>query len=226
MAMSGSQEANEYSSHYSYALRYQWLTRFYDPLVRWTCRETTFKNALIAQARVQPGMRVLDVGCGTGTLAVMVKKAHPAVDVTALDGSAEILDLARTKAHSAGADISFAHGFSYDMPLGVSEFDMVFTSFFFHHLKRQAKLRTLQEIHRVLKPSGTLHIADWGRQPNLFLRGAFLVVQLLDGFETTTDNIRGLLPDFMRQAGFVHVDETSHVYTALGSVSLYHAAKG
>ena len=127
-------------------------------------------------------MRVLDVGCGTGTLAVLLKRTHPLADVTALDGSEDILALARSKADSAGVNISFVHGLSYEMPFEAGEFDMVFTSFFFHHLIREDKLRTLYEIHRILKPSGTLHIADWGKQPNLILRSAFLVVQLLDGF--------------------------------------------
>ncbi len=83
----------------------------------------------------------------------------------------------------------------------------------------------MEEVHRVLKPSGELHIADWGKQPNLLLRSAFLVVQALDGFETTTDNIKGLLPDFMTRAGFENVAETRRVYTSLGSVSLYRATR-
>lgn len=226
MEKPGEQNLMEQSSHYSYALRYKWLTVFYDPVVRWTCRESTFKGALVAQANIKPGMRVLDVGCGTGTLAIMLKKIRPSADVTALDGSKGILNIARSKADRTGADVSFRQGLSFKMPFADSEFDMVFTSFFFHHLTREDKLRTLKEIRRVLKPAGKLNIADWGKQPNLFLRSAFLIVQLLDGFETTADNIEGLLPDFMTRSGFEHVVETRQVWTALGSVSLYQAVKG
>lgn len=216
----------EQSSHYSYALHYKWLTIFYDPVVRWTCRESTFKGVLIAQANIEPGMRILDVGCGTGTLAILLKKTHPLVDVVALDGSKGILEIARSKADRAGVDISFEHGLSYKLPFADRAFDMVFTSFFFHHLTRNDKLRTLKEIHRILKPTGKLHIADWGKQPNFFLRSAFMIVQLLDGCKTTTDNIEGLLPDFIKRTGFENVAETSRVYTVLGSVSIYRAIKG
>ncbi|MCX5847898.1 MAG: methyltransferase domain-containing protein [Deltaproteobacteria bacterium] len=225
MTLHRAEGVKKYSSHYSYALHYKWLTRFYDPVVRWTCRESTFKSALIAQAHIEPGMRVLDVGCGTGTLAIMLKKAQPSAVVKALDGSENILSIAKSKADSEGVNISFVHGFSYELPFAAGEFDMVFTSFFFHHLNREDKLRTLKDVHRILKPSGKLHIADWGKQPNLFLRSAFLVVQMLDGFETTTDNIKGLLPEFIAQTGFENFAETRRVYTALGSVSLYSAIK-
>jgi ubiquinone/menaquinone biosynthesis C-methylase UbiE len=225
MTVQGTNGKKEQSSHYSYALHYKWLTRFYDPVVRWTCRESTFKRALIAQARIEPGMGILDVGCGTGTLTVLLKQTHPEADVVGLDGSEGILDIARSKAASAGADVSFVQGLSYELPWDAGEFDLVFTSFFFHHLTGEDKSRTLEEVHRVLKPSGELHIADWGKQPNLLLRSAFLVVQALDGFETTTDNIKGLLPDFMTRAGFENVAETRRVYTSLGSVSLYRATR-
>ncbi len=87
MTVQGTNGKKEQSSHYSYALHYKWLTRFYDPVVRWTCRESTFKRALIAQARIEPGMGILDVGCGTGTLTVLLKQTHPEADVVGLDGS-------------------------------------------------------------------------------------------------------------------------------------------
>jgi ubiquinone/menaquinone biosynthesis C-methylase UbiE len=225
MTARGTGGDKEQSSHYSYALHYKWLTRFYDPVVRWTCRESTFKKALIAQAPIERGTRILDVGCGTGTLTVLLKQTHPEADVSGLDGSEGILDIARSKAESAAADVTFVNGLSYELPWAAGEFDLVFSSFFFHHLNRENKSRTLEEVHRVLKPSGELHVADWGKQPNLLLRSAFLVVQALDGFETTTDNIRGLLPDFMTRAGFEDVEETRRVYTPLGSVSLYRAAR-
>lgn len=79
------------------ALGYRWLTRFYDPVVRVTTREATFKEALLQQANLQDGYRILDLGCGTGTLAMMAKRTRPNVEVFGLDADPEALKLARTK---------------------------------------------------------------------------------------------------------------------------------
>ncbi len=61
--------------NYIPALRYDWLTAVYDPVVRLTTREAAFKNALIEQAKIESYQHVLDLACGTGTLAILIKKA-------------------------------------------------------------------------------------------------------------------------------------------------------
>ena len=215
----------ESGGHYSHALRYAWLTSVYDPVVRWTCREARFKEELVRQAGVSPGDRVLDLGCGTATLTILVKGACPGAEVTGLDGSDQILDIARDKVGEAGAELSFVHALSYEIPFEDDSFDRVLSSFFFHHLDREDKRRTLREVCRILRPGGELHIADWGKPPNSFFRMAFGVVQLLDGFETTRDSVQGMLPDYMKDAGLADVAETGRVLTPLGSVSLYRAVK-
>lgn len=207
------------------ALGYNWLTRVYDPVVRLTTRENTFKAALLQQARIEDSHRVLDLGCGTATLTIAIKLAHPKAEVVGLDGDPVVLEKGSTKAQIAGARIIFDKGLSYQMPYPDNSFDRVVSSLVFHHLTREKKLRTLGEVWRVLKPGGELHIGDWGGAQNMLLRLAFLAVQLLDGFETTTDNVNGLLPRFMNETGFQGVEETRRYTTMLGTLSLYRAHK-
>src|SRR5229473_3854790 len=90
------------SNSYIPALGYRWLTRFYDPVVRVTTREATFKEALLRQASIQEGQRILDLGCGTATLAMMVKRANRSAEVYGLDADPEALRLARMKLEEAG----------------------------------------------------------------------------------------------------------------------------
>jgi ubiquinone/menaquinone biosynthesis C-methylase UbiE len=215
----------EHGGHYGYALRYAWLTSVYDPVVRWTCRETKFKAELVRQAGLSPGDLVLDLACGTATLTILMKESCPGADIIGLDGSEQILETARKKAAGAGVELSFFQALSYEMPFEDARFDRVVSSLLFHHLNRDHKQLTLEDVYRVLKPGGELHVADWGKAPNAFFRAAFGVVQLLDGFVTTRDSIAGMLPDYMEKAGFNQVAETSRVLTPLGSVSLYKAVK-
>src|SRR5258708_18992549 len=93
------------SNSYIPALGYRWLTRFYDPVVRATTREATFKDALLRQASIQDGQRILDLGCGTGTLAMMAKRANQSAAVFGLDADAEGLGLARTKLEEVGIEV-------------------------------------------------------------------------------------------------------------------------
>ena len=130
--------------------------------MRLTTRETAFKTALIEQAAVKPQQHVLDLACGTGTLAVLVKRTQPQAEVVGIDGDANILTIAKRKAQTSNLAIEFDEGVSFELPYPDQYFDCVFSSLFFHHLTRENKRRTLQEVRRILKPGGELHLADWG----------------------------------------------------------------
>jgi len=110
-------------------------------------------------------------------------------------------------------------------PYENNSFDKVFSSLVFHQLDRETKLQCLKEIYRVLKPNGQLVIGDWGRARTILMRIAFYTVQILDGFETTNDNVNGLLPNFIKDAGFTDVEETSFLNTKIGTYSYYKANK-
>ncbi len=212
-------------NHYLAPLKYDWLTSFYDPLLRLTLREETFKRQLVKQANIAPGHRVLDLGCGTATLTLLIKQLHPQAEVVGLDGDAKALGIAQNKIAQTGVEIALVQSLSYQMDFPDASFDRVLSSLVFHHLTPANKYRTLKEIFRVLKPGGALHVADWGKAQNLVMRGAFYLVQMLDGFATTTENVQGKLPKYFREAGFANVRETKRFMTVFGTLSLYAATR-
>ena len=207
------------------ALSYDLLTPFYDPVVRLTTREAAFKKALIAQSRLETASWVLDLACGTGTLAVMLKKAASGAEIVGVDGDQKILKIAAAKAKKASVDVRFEAAMSFDLPFADGTFDCVFSSLFFHHLTRENKLRTLVEVRRVLKTGGELHIADWGLPANFLMRIASYGIELLDGAETTADSFAGLLPKLMADAGFEAIEETNHFNSAFGTIRLLRSRK-
>ena len=210
---------------YVHALRFAFLNALYDPIVALTSRERRFKSALLDGVTWAPGQRVLDVGCGTGTLACMAASRQPAVEMHGLDGDPEILARARRKAAEQGAAIAFTQGMSFELPFPDRHVDCVLSSLFFHHLTADAKRRTLAEVLRVLKPGGSLHVADWGAAQDPLMRAAFLAIQLTDGFATTRDNVRGRLPSMMVQAGFEGVRVDARLRTLLGTIEIFRARK-
>lgn len=204
---------------------YHWLTPYYDAVVGTTTRERCFKQALIKQARVEPSHEVLDLATGTGTLAIWIKQKHPETNVTGVDGDPAILALASHKAQKASVSVQFDHAMSYSLPYPDAHFDRVLSSLFFHHLTWENKERTAQEVFRVLKPGGELHVADWGRADNALMRGLFLFVQMLDGFKTTQDNVLGKLVELFENAGFLQVSYRQSFGTIYGTMALYSAVK-
>jgi ubiquinone/menaquinone biosynthesis C-methylase UbiE len=203
------------------ALSYDWLTPLYDSLIRWTMPETSFKLRLIKQAQLKSGHRVLDLGCGTATLTLLIKKTHPEVAVIGIDGDPRILGIARKKAAQTGLEITLDKGMSFELPYPDASFDRVVSSLVFHHLNRENKLTTLREIHRVLRAGGELHIADFGKPQNVLMQ----VASLPWGFHTTADNVKGLMPVLMRSAGFAEVHESARYMTLFGTLSLYASKK-
>ncbi|TAJ29368.1 MAG: methyltransferase domain-containing protein, partial [Nitrospirae bacterium] len=184
---------------YMPALRFDWLTPLYDPVIRWTMREALFKPRLVQQANIQPGHRVLDLGCGTATLTILIKQTHPETHVVGLDGDPKVLALARAKVAKAGVTVTLDQGMAFELPYPNHMFDRVLTSLLLHHLTKDNKRRTLSEVFRVLRPGGELHVADFGKPHNAVMAAVSLIVRWL---EEAGDNMKGLLPVLIREAGF------------------------
>ena len=210
-------------SDYIPALRFRFLTRLYDPVVALTTRERRFKRRVVDEVAGSAG-RVLDLGCGTGTLTIELAERYPEVDLHGLDGDPEALAIARRKARRLGAEITFHEGFAQELRFPPGHFDTVVSSLVFHHLSTDVKRRALERIADVLVPGGRLLLVDWGRPHGPGMRAAFVAVQLLDGFATTRDNVRGRLPDLMAEAGLVGVRRVERWRAPLGTIELYEGS--
>jgi SAM-dependent methyltransferase len=215
-------KAHPSSSAHTPPLGFHFLTSFYDVVISVTCREATFRRALLSQACLHDKQVVLDVGCGTGSLLLLLKQLFPAVNAIGVDADVEALGIAASKCLNK---VELRKGFGQQLPVESGTVDFVLSSLFFHHLSTEDKVKTLAEMYRVLKLDGELHVADWGKPTNFLMRIAFLPVQILDGFDTTRDSVIGALPDLMKVAGFQIVKETKTLSTFFGTISLYVARK-
>ncbi|MGH2618956.1 MAG: class I SAM-dependent methyltransferase [Anaerolineales bacterium] len=204
------------------ALGQDWLTPLYDPLQRWVMRDIQFKRQLIRQAQIKPGHRVLDLGCGTGTLTILAKLTYPNSKVVGLDGDPRILAITRAKAAKAGVEIRLDHGMAFQMPYPDNSFDRVLSSLVLHHLTTENKRHALREVLRVLRPGGELHVVDFGKPNTLWTR---VISRIMMRFEQVADNIRGALPTMFRQAGFDGVEETGRHTTVFGTLAFYQGRK-
>src|SRR5918999_4553952 len=135
------------------AAGHEWFLPMYDPLTKLLGFDAA-RRKLLDQAELKGNYRVLDIGCGTGTLAVLTKRLYPNVDVAALDPDPRALSRARRKAERAAVFVRFDRGFADAIGYADATFNRVFSSMMFHHLEEADKEQALREIRRVLKPGG------------------------------------------------------------------------
>lgn len=204
------------SKTYSPALGLDWLLPLYDPILRAAIPEEAIKRQLVEFAALRPGQRVLDLGCGTATLTLLVKAMQPEAEVVGVDADAKALQRAQQKADAAGLAMRFDAGLATALPYADASFDAVVSAFVFHHLSRPQKLATMGEILRVLKPGRSFVLLDFGRPPT---RLGILLSPFLHPGRHARDNIRGRLPEFMAEAGFADVRQVARRTLLVGSVS-------
>jgi ubiquinone/menaquinone biosynthesis C-methylase UbiE len=187
----------------------------YDPIMKLL----GFRRALLpllAQAGLEPRHVVLDIGSGTGTLAILIKQKHPDVQVTGLDPDPLALARAARKTARAGVTVRFDRGFADAMPYADGTFDRVFSSMMFHHIPGDEKPRVLAEARRVLRPGGRLELLDFAGGTHSLLAHA------LHGRQAAAAAEDRLLRR-MREAGFADARRLGTRGTIAGAISFYQA---
>ena len=202
-----------------------WL---YDVLAAVLARASRWRRALLAQ--IDPGDEdsIADIGCGTGSLLVLIgKAARPAV-LIGIDPDPAILERARRKTTKAGVAVELEHGYARDAAtlLDCRAINKIVSSLVFHQVPMAEKRSGLAAMHAALVPNGELHVADYGLQRTPLMRRLFRIVQAGDGYKNTEPNARGVLPELMKEVGFHRVEETLVIPTPTGSVSLYRGERG
>ncbi|MEW6060894.1 MAG: class I SAM-dependent methyltransferase [Bacteroidota bacterium] len=199
------------------------MTPVYDWVLRVLMRESVYKSRLVEYLSIikQP-LKILDAGCGTATLTIMMKQRLADADITGIDGDRKILQIAQEKARNVGLKINLDYGFITQLPYESQSFDCGVCSLVLHHLTTENKQKALQELFRVIKPNGRLLILDFSTPHNFPMMMVTLAAQY---FEETYDNFRGRLLEFITKTGFVNLQVELNSWTPIGTISLLTAQK-
>lgn len=192
----------------------------YDPLTRLLGVDRA-RRTLVDQAALRTGFRVLDIGCGTGSLAVLVKTLFPGVEVVAVDPDPKALEIARRKVDGSGLPVRFDRGFADALGYPDASFDRVLSSMMFHHVPDDQKPMMLQEIRRVLKPGGRLELLDFDG-PDGGLHGA--LGRLLHSHARLRGNSEDRVLQLLADAGFAGVRQTGSTRAFFGRLAYYQAS--
>lgn len=196
-------------------------------------RERLWRSLVAMHVAPRPEDVVVDVGCGTGSLAVLLNRVEPRATVIGVDPDPEALAVARRKAAAVvaggtpGDTPEWRIGMGDDVAavVGAGTADTVVSSLVLHQCPVPMKRAVLAAMHETLRPGGKLVIADYGKQRTAAMRLAFRFVQLADGKADTQPNADGVLPRLIAEAGFENVRESETVATLTGSLSLYVAGR-
>lgn len=205
------------------ALRCNGLNRFFDQVMALTIREKRLRTLLLEPIRKHKPRYILDVGCGTGTLALLLHRQFPGARVFGLDGDETALVIARQKNAVAGWPIILDQGLSTAIPYPDEGLDIVTCILLLHRLSDADKKQSIGEMRRVLTSGGTLMLADWDKPASELIGLLFLGLQLFDGFDTQKANVHGLIPAILYDSGFKQITQTGHVTTLLGTLAIYRA---
>lgn len=197
-----------------------WLLPLYDPFTRLIGIQAAHRK-LAEQAELESAERVLEIGCGTANLGLLVKRMRPQLEVVGLDPDRKALARAGRKARSAGLALQLDRGFADELPYPDGSFDRVLSSLMFHHLDADLRAASLRQVLRVLRPGGSLHLMDFGGDSH-HLHG---LARLARRSPVLKDNWDDRIPTLMREAGFAEATETGHLAKHVGRLTYYRAIR-
>lgn len=195
-------------------------TALYDIGVALLTRESVWRGELLKRLSVAAGERIIDVGCGTGSLAIMLKQAHPDAQVTGLDPDPEALAIAQRKAETAGLKIDWRLGFASDAAK-FGSFDKTVSSLVFHQVSTEGKRAGIAAMYAATKLGGEMFIADYAIQKSWHMRQLFRIIQMLDGRTNTQPNADGFIENEMSSIFGKSVVSVYTLDTPTGTISLF-----
>ena len=178
------------------------------------------RRELLERAKIRPGHRVLEVGCGTGTLLIQLKRLSPDTEVVGLDPDPKALARARRKAAHEAVSVQLDGGFGDELPYADAAFDRVLSSLMFHHLPTEEKGKTLRAIRRVLKPGGEFHMLDF-EGPENGTHG--FLARLLHSSNRLKDNSESRVLSFMTEARLTDPKKVADRTMLFGDIAYYRA---
>lgn len=194
---------------------------FYDFIARLLGADRA-RQILLQHANLKPNQHILDIGCGTGTFAVTAKQLYPSVNVVGLDPDPKALARAGQKAAAAGVSLRFDRGFADNLEYPSDTFDVVFSSFMFHHLESSNREKTLKEVARVLKSGGNFYLLDFEAS-----NSGHGLMHLFHRSERLHDNSEDRILAMMQRANFTESKklESIPVFWGFGRAGLFQATK-
>ncbi len=212
---------------YTPALGHNGLTGLYDGLIALLTRERIWRAAVLDALAPVDGETIVDLGAGTGSLGVLIKRQSPAARVVAVDPDRQVREIGEAKARAVGVRLEYvtAMGDVEIASVPAATADAVTCSLVLHQCPLDAKRAILANAVRLLKPGGRMVLADYGAQPDALMRLGFLLVQTLDGFEATEHNRRGVIPQLIEAVGFVESETVCRVATPTGAITVWRARR-
>jgi ubiquinone/menaquinone biosynthesis C-methylase UbiE len=200
-----------------------WLTGSYDAVVSVSAREAKLRGGIIRSVAADQPRRVLELGCGTGTLSISLARALPDASVTGIDLDPEALKLAKAKTDAE--KVSWTLGSVTDAAPKAGTWDCVVISLVLHHLTPEQQPIALTRAHEALRPGGSLHVIDFGPPQGLVPRAGWPLLQKIDGEENTAPLGNGELPGLIDGAGFRDRELIQRYGTVWGTNEQYRAVR-
>jgi ubiquinone/menaquinone biosynthesis C-methylase UbiE len=199
------------------------LTGAYDLAIRLLMRERAWRTALLEQVAPRDGEAIIDVGCGTGSFAILMKQWAPGSRIVGLDPDPDVLARAEAKAKREGVVIEWRQGYASDAAASGKRFDKTVSSLVFHQIPMPGKRSGIAAMLAALKPGGQLNIADYALQESLVMRSLFrLTVQCLGGVADTQPNADGAIEAILTEISGSSVIPQRVVPTLTGAISPVH----